>query len=145
MTSRKGDLERPAAEPHLLSLMSSLMDCFRQRILAEDLEGLRSSHFRVLASVPAEGISITDLAERLRMTKQGCGQFIAKMADLGVIQVVPDPTDRRTKRVLRTPYGEAVNARFERLVADTEHELARRVGPRRYATFRAVLRESAGR
>lgn len=143
MTSRNGISEPFGAEPHLLVLMGSVMDRFRQRILSEDFGGLRASHFRVLANVPVEGISITELAQRLRMTKQGCGQFVTKMVDIGVVEVLPDPSDRRTKRVLRTPAGQAVNDRFEQFVTDTERELAQRVGVRRYATFRAVLHESA--
>lgn len=127
--------------PHAAVLIGAAMGRIRATFAAEDWSGLRQSHFRLLSSVPADGISITDLAELLGMTKQGCGQFVAFLAESGHLTVAANPEDRRARVVERTALGEetvrAVNERIFRI----EQEWAARVGPRRYATFRRVLLE----
>lgn len=141
MSSVKGDPRD--AEPHVMLLLGAVMERFREILSTEDWGGLRPSHFRVLSHVPPGGITITDLAERLSMTKQGCGQFVAKMATMGHVHVVTDPADRRSRIVTRAPDGDAVVRRFEERVALLEREWAEAVGPRRYRTFRAVMRDIA--
>ena len=129
------------ADRHILGLVGSVIEHFRDIVAAEDWGGLRASHFRVLGHIPQEGITITDLAQRLSMTKQGCGQFVTSMVELGLLDTAADPSDRRARVVSVTPAGQRVNERFERRVALVEQEWAQAVGPRRYATFRAVLGE----
>ena len=43
----------------------------------------RPSHHRVIGRVPPEGITVTDLAERVGMTKQGIGQFVTQLTESG--------------------------------------------------------------
>ena len=109
----------------------------------EDWGGLRQSHFRLLSLVPREGISISDLAVPLSMTKQAVGQFVGGLEASGHLAVRGEPTDRRVRRVVRTPLGDAtvrrVNARIRRI----ERSWARQVGEERYAEFKAVLRDLA--
>ena len=59
----------------------------------------------MLFSVPAEGVSITELAERVGMTKQGCGQFVSQLTDEGYLTQAADPRDRRARVVRRTAAG----------------------------------------
>lgn len=131
--------------PHAALLMGVAMQQIRSTFAAEDWNGLRQSHFRLLSCVPAAGISITDLAELLSMTKQGCGQFVSFLTDAGYLTVAENPDDRRARVVERTELGErtvrAVDARIYRI----EQEWAQVVGERRYATFRRVLAELAAK
>jgi len=127
-------------------MVGKLMFEVRDTFAAEDWDGLRQSHFRLLANVPRDGISVTALALVMRMSKQACGQFVTQLEATGHLAIRDDPTDRRVRRVVRTPVGDralkAANARIRRI----ERAWARRVGPDRYATFREVLEElSAGR
>ena len=147
MTPVKGVSRGPvpaAGEPHFAELAGELMNVIRHTFAAEDWQGLRQSHFRLLSYVPPEGISVTDLAVRLGMTKQGCGQFVQQLTGSGHLEVRADPDDRRVRLVVRTPLGDetlrAVQARILRI----ERGWARRVGRERYAGFRAVLRELNG-
>ena len=132
---------RSDEEPNVLQLVGKLMFEVRDTFAAEDWEGLRQSHFRLLTYVPRDGISVTDLAQALRMSKQACGQFVTQLAATGHLAIRADATDRRVRLVIRTPLGDrtlkAVNARIRRI----ERSWARRVGPDRYATFREVLEE----
>jgi DNA-binding MarR family transcriptional regulator len=144
MTSVKTNSARivPAAgEPHVAALMGGLMQEIRDTFMAEDWNGLRQSHFRLLSNVPRDGIRITDLGDRLNMTKQASGQFVAALIDTGHLEARTDPRDGRVRVVVRTPLGDrtvkAVNARILRI----EREWAKVVGPRRYADFRRVLQD----
>ncbi|KRE53909.1 MarR family winged helix-turn-helix transcriptional regulator [Phycicoccus sp. Soil748] len=141
MTRVKG---QDGADAHVLELMGGVLGHFRALVAHEDWgHPLRSSHLRVLGQVPDEGIAITDLSERLGMTKQGCGQLVTGMVELGLVGDGKDPRDGRVRLVTLTPQGRRTLERFEQRVAETERAWAGAVGPRRYATFRAVLRELA--
>lgn len=141
MTSVKGFA--PSTEWHAALLMGFLLRQVRDVFAAEDWTGLRQSHFRVISSVPADGITITELGDRVGMSKQGCGQFVTQLVHSGHLRVEPGPADRRTRIVHRTAAGnriiEQVTARNLRL----EQVWADRVGPQRYRVFRDVLQELA--
>ena len=143
MTSvkRKEPPNRNDAELHVPQLVGKLMFEVRDTFAAEDWDGLRQSHFRLLANVPRDGISVTELAQELRMSKQACGQFVTQLEATRHLAIRADATDRRVRLVVRTPLGDrtlkTVNARIRRI----EREWARRVGADRYATFREVLEE----
>ena len=132
---------RNDAELHVPQLVGKLMFEVRDTFGAEDWDGLRQSHFRLIANVPRGGISVTELAQALRMSKQACGQFVTQLEASGHLAIRADATDRRVRLVIRTPFGDrtlkAANARIRRI----EREWARRVGADRYATFREVLEE----
>lgn len=133
----------PEQERHLAMLLGTLMERLRERLLAEDWGGLRTSHFRVIGHVPREGINVTDLAERLGMTKQGCGQFVSQLVETGHLTTTPDPGDRRARLVRRTPLGEQNVRDVAARNAAIEEEWRTVVGDRRYGTFRRVLEELA--
>ncbi len=126
---------------HVAILLGKTFNLIRDGFRGEDWGGLRQSHFRLMSVLPEDGTSITELAERLGMTKQGCGQFVTALADSGHVEVKTDPADRRVRVVRRTARGDAtlrsVNERIQRL----EREWADQVGARRYATFRRVMEE----
>lgn len=133
----------PAAELHVPLLMGLLFREVSTVFDAPEWDGLRQSHVRVVSGVPAEGISITDLGERVGMTKQGCGQFVNGLVGRGLLAIEPDPDDRRVRVVRRTPLGERTIAAVTRRMLEVEDAWAGRVGERRYRTFRAVLEELA--
>jgi DNA-binding MarR family transcriptional regulator len=110
---------------------------------SEDWGGLRQSHVRVISSVPDEGVSVTELAERVGMTKQGCGQFVTQLVESGHLRVARDRGDRRIRVVRRTARGERFIATVTARVLELEHDWADQVGERRYRTFRKVLEELA--
>ena len=120
--------------------------CFReisQTFADEDWGGLRQSHFRVISGVPEDGISVTELGERLGMTKQGCGQFVTQLERSGHLHTEADPADRRVRRVYRTPLGNRTIADVTSRMLRLEGDWAEIVGERRYRTFRKVLEELA--
>lgn len=113
----------------------------KRRFAEEDWGGLRQSHHRVLATVPKEGITVTDLGDRLQMTKQAAGQFVSYLVDLGYLQTGGDADDKRLRRITRTAAGDAMVRRAAERLAELEAEWADAVGPHRYETMCAVLEE----
>ena len=131
------------SDEHAVALMGWLMKQVSRTIAAEDWGGLRPSHFRMLSAVPAQGVRISELAERLAMSKQGCGQFVTQLVGTGHLTVEVPPGDRRSRFVRRTPVGDRAVADFTERVGRLEDGWAQQVGARRYAAFRAVLEELA--
>jgi DNA-binding MarR family transcriptional regulator len=132
-----------SGDRHVLNALGNLMEESRVLVLAEGERGLRPSHHRVLGHVPSEGITVTDLAERVGMTKQGIGQFVTQLTESGHLTVSLDPEDRRVRVVRRTAKGNAAVRRLSELLDDLEASWANRVGTRRYHEFRAILDELA--
>lgn len=130
-------------QTHVPMLMGLLFQQVHAIFDAEDWGGLRQSHFRVMASVPDGGISITDLAERVGMTKQGCGQFVTQLEGSGHLTVEVDPADRRVRVVRRTPLGHDVLDAVRERNLRIEQDWAEQVGQARYQTFRGVLEDLA--
>ncbi len=133
-----------AGEPiHSQMLMGLLFGQVRAIFAAEEWAGLRPSHFRVISSVPDQGIAITELGERVGMTKQGCGQFVTKLVSTGHLTSEPDPDDRRVRVVRRTSLGERMMDAVLARISSIEDDWAEQVGEGRYRTFREVLEELA--
>lgn len=129
----------PTFSPHVAALMGELLAQIRAVFATEDWNGLRQSHLRLLSTIPGRGVSITDLGEMLRMTKQGCGQFVAFLAESGYVEVAENPDDRRARIVRRTALGDQTVQAANDRIAGIEQQWAQTVGERRYATFRRVL------
>ncbi len=133
----------PEPERHVAMLLGRIFERTRQPLLGEEWGGLRPSHFRVIDGVPADGVSVTDLADRLGMTKQGCGQFVTQLAESGHLVTEPDPRDGRVRLVRRTARGDAQAAAVAARLGELEREWAGAVGGQRYRAFREVLVELA--
>ena len=132
----------PAAAPHLPMLMGMLFGRVRDR-LAEEAPELRPSQLRVLEWLPPEGLTISELAECVDMTTQGCGQFVRQLADLGMVEVVVAAHDARARRVSITPAGREALARAAAVLEACDAAWEEQVGRERYRVFREVLAEVA--
>lgn len=126
-------------EMHVVALAGRLLEVARQTLLAQDWGGLRPSHFRLLSHVPPDGVTITELAGTLFMTKQGVGQFVTQLQSTGHVEVRTDQSDRRRRVVGRTLLGDQLVADVNRTVAAVEQHWQHLVGAEPYRVFREVL------
>src|SRR5262245_6284435 len=114
-------------------------------VLGEGPGPLRGSQYRVLSMVPRRGgRRLTELATVADMTKQAMGEFVAALADLGLVEVQPDPADRRAKLVSLTPPGRRAADAARRALAKVEAHWAERLGADDLATLEALLARVAG-
>lgn len=130
----------PPGGRHVALLLGELLESTRTAFFEQEWGGLRPSHVRVLSSVPDDGCTVTELAGRVGMTKQGCGQFVTALVERGQL-VEARATDRRLRLVTRTAAGDATLVRSAAVMAALEDRWREAVGLRRYGTFRSVLEE----
>jgi DNA-binding MarR family transcriptional regulator len=123
-------------------LMGMVFGHLRAR-LAEEAPTLRPSQLRVLEWLPPEGITISELADCVDMTTQGCGQFVRQLAALGMAEVAVAEHDARAKVVRLTPAGQRALDSSNAVLAACDQAWAERVGAERYRVFREVLEEVA--
>ena len=70
---------------------------------------IQPSHNAVFATLPAEGARSADMAARAGVTRQSMGESIRDMVSRGMLEMVPDPTDKRAKIVRYTDFGREVS------------------------------------
>lgn len=97
--------------------------------------------FRTLNDGPT---TITRLAERLEISKQGAGQIVDDMERRGYVERRPDPSDARAKLLHLTERGEAALSTARKFHQAYERRLRKRFGDEAIDTLRGVLTEMAG-
>ena len=71
-----------------------------QRLETVGVPGLRMGHLTLLRVLPTHGVArLNELAEAAGVTRQAIAQIVAELADLGVVEVAVDDTDRRARVV----------------------------------------------
>jgi DNA-binding MarR family transcriptional regulator len=123
-------------------LMGMVFAQLRER-LAVEAPDLRPSQLRVLEWLPADGLTISELAECAEMTTQGCGQFVRQLEALEMVEVSVADHDARARVVRITAAGRDALARSAAVLAACDEAWAAQVGPERWRVFREVLEEVA--
>jgi DNA-binding MarR family transcriptional regulator len=104
---------------------------------------VKPSHNAVIAHLPSsEPRRAADLAARAGMTRQSMGELIRELVDIGIVETVPDPEDKRAKLVSWTEEGLAVARRGRRHLVEIETRLEEELGED-YEAARRVLERLA--
>src|SRR4051794_4665883 len=100
---------------------------------------VRVAHTTLLPHVDLEGTRLTDLAERLGVTKQAAGQLVDELVEMNLLERVADPADARAKLVRFSARGRA--ALFEGLsvLREIETGITELVGEKKMRIFHEVL------
>lgn len=136
------DLERPHFEP-FIALVDKAARVLRVDMLRHahrsGFTEIGDAHNAVFATLPPEGARASDMAARSGITRQSMGEVVRDMARLGMVEMVPDPSDRRAKIVRYTDYGRTVaQTGFTHILA-VEDQLRDEFGDDDLATTRRVL------
>ena len=86
---------------------------------------------RLLPHLSREGVRQTDLARRVDVTKQAVGQALAELVPLGLVELVPDPSDGRARLVRLTEAGAASYDHGRAVLRFYAAALAARLGAKR--------------
>jgi DNA-binding MarR family transcriptional regulator len=97
--------------------------------------------FRSLAAGP---LTVSSLAARLGISKQGAGQIVDDMRRRGYVEQRPDPTDGRARQLALTSRGQAALAAARTFHRRFERRLAREHGKQNVTLLRAMLGAIAG-
>lgn len=118
-----------------------------QRFEERLVEGLHSSgfeevtmaHLSALRHLDLEGLRIGDLARDAGVTKQAMGQMVKELERRGWVEIRPDPTDGRARRVCYTDEGIRLIREAQRKVGELEREFQDILGEESYVALRGGL------
>src|SRR5436189_6263292 len=86
-----------------------------------------------------QGARPSELAARLRISKQALNYLLGELERLGYLERRPDPDDLRSKRIVLTPRGTSAILVIRDAVAEMETAWSKRLGPKRFAQLRDLL------
>jgi DNA-binding MarR family transcriptional regulator len=112
-----------------------------QRLHDQGYDDLEPAHLVVLQYPGPQGARPSELAARLRVSKQALNYLLGQLERLGYLERRPDPDDLRSKRIALTPRGLALIPVIRAAVAEVEDEWARQLGRQRFDQLRTLLRD----
>jgi DNA-binding MarR family transcriptional regulator len=121
----------------------AIVDRIARALSASGHTELRPAHFAVFQHLPAEGERLTDLAEQAQITKQSMGALVIYLEEMGYVERMPDPGDRRAQIIRRTARGWEVERIARAALQGLENEWADRLGQERLQQARAFLEDLA--
>jgi DNA-binding MarR family transcriptional regulator len=104
-------------------------------------DDLDAAHLNVFQYPGPQGARPSELAARLRITKQALNYLLGELERLGYLERRSDPDDRRSKRIALTPRGRSAILVIREAVAEMETAWSERLGPKRFAHLRRLLVE----
>ena len=102
----------------------------------DDIDGPRLA---VLLWPGPDGMRPSDLAARMKVTKQALNYLLGDLERLGYLERLPDPNDRRCRRIALTDRGRALVPVIRGAVSSTERDWAASLGEARFAQLRELL------
>lgn len=112
-----------------------------ERLHQGGFDDLDTAHLTVFQYPGPQGARPSELAARLRTSKQALNYLLGQLERLGYLERRPDPDDLRAKRVALTRRGIAAIGVIREAVGEVEARWARELGPDRFATLRELLAE----
>ena len=112
-----------------------------ERLHEAGFTDLETAHLNVFQYPGPQGARPSELASRLRMSKQALNYLLGQLEQRGYIERRPDPDDRRSKRIDLTRRGLAIVPVIRGAVAEIEQEWGAALGRRRFDRLRDGLRD----
>src|SRR5215471_9939092 len=104
----------------------------------DDIEG---PQLGVLLWPGPEGMRPSDLAARMRVSKQALNYLLRDLERRGYLERRPDPDDRRSRRIGLTDRGRALIPVIRGAVSNTERDWTASLGEVRFEQLRELLVE----
>jgi DNA-binding MarR family transcriptional regulator len=112
-----------------------------ERLHERGFDDFDAAYLNVFQYPGPQGARPSDLAARLRISKQALNYLLGELERLDYLERQPDPDDLRSKRVALTPRGTAAISVIREAVGEIETTWAQQLGPKRFAQFRKLLLE----
>jgi DNA-binding MarR family transcriptional regulator len=135
----------PLGPPLIGALLRLPWEALRRRML-ERLHGggfddLDVPHLNVFLFPGPHGARPSELAARMRVSKQSLNYLLGQLEQLGYVERRDDPRDMRSRTIVVTKRGEAAGRAMREAVEELERDWSRRLGARRFAELKRLLRE----
>jgi len=112
-----------------------------ERLHGRGFDDIDAAHLHVFQYPGPQGVRPTELADRLRMSKQALNYLLGGLERLGYLERRPDPDDLRSRRIELTARGTSAIGVVREAVGELETDWAQQLGPERFAELRDLLLE----
>lgn len=112
-----------------------------ERLHERGFEDLDAAHLGVFQFPGPQGAKPSQLAARLHASKQSINHLLGQLERFGYLERRNDSEDMRSRRIHLTPRGKSAVLTIRQAVMDVERDWEARLGPRRLAVLREILRE----
>jgi DNA-binding MarR family transcriptional regulator len=113
----------------------------RAAFAAAGLDGIRPAQAVALVPLAAGGLHASDLADRLKVSRQAVAQGIAALERHGYVTRLPDPVDARARIIELTPRGRQALRVMRSNALDLEKRWQQILGERRLGELRETLQK----
>jgi DNA-binding MarR family transcriptional regulator len=142
LTKPSGREQQPA--PPLIGALLRMPWEAVQRHMLEQLHArgfadFDAAYLNVFQYPGPQGARPSDLAARLRISKQALNHLLGQLEKLGYLERQPDPDDLRSKRVALTKRGNSAIRVIREAVAEIEASWAQQLGTKRVTQLRQLL------
>src|SRR6266536_2964463 len=110
-----------------------------ERLHERGFDDFDAAYLNVFQYPGPQGARPSELAARLRMTKQAVNYLLGELERLDYLTRQPDPDDLRSKRVALTAHGKSAVHVIREAVSEVETTWAQQLGPKRFAQLRNLL------
>jgi DNA-binding MarR family transcriptional regulator len=138
--ARVANIDWQPTVPALVGLVAaSGVPQLRAAFAAAGLDGIRPAQAVALVPLASGGLHASDLADRLRVSRQAVAQGIAALERNGYVTRVPDPADARARIIELTPRGRQALRVMRSNAMNVEKRWEKVLGPRRLGELRGTL------
>ncbi len=127
----------------LLAGFQSLVDQLHAELSHQGHPDARPAHGFALQAIGADGVTATELARRLGVSKQAAGKTVVRLEQLGYVERLGDEADGRRKLIRLTPPGVDLLERSAAIFDDLRRRWSKSLGARRLHELEADLRTMA--
>jgi DNA-binding MarR family transcriptional regulator len=119
----------------------AVQQCMLERLYERGFDDLDAAHLNVFQYPGPQGARPSELAARLRISKQALNYLLGELERRGYVERRADPDDGRSKRVALTARGIAAIGVIREAVSEMETSWGQQLGPERFDELRAALIE----
>jgi DNA-binding MarR family transcriptional regulator len=109
------------------------------RLHERGLDDFDAAYLNIFQYPGPQGARPSELAARLRISKQALNYLLGELERLGYLERRRDPEDLRSKRIALTARGTSAIRVIREAVSEMEATWAQELGPKRFAQLRELL------
>lgn len=143
LTKSSAREQQPAPPPLIGALLRAPWEAVQRHMLERLHErgfaDFDAAYLNVFQYPGPQGAKPSELAARLRISKQALNHLLGQLEKLGYLERRPDPDDLRSKRIALTARGKSAVRVIREAVAEIEAFWAQQLGSTRLAELRQLL------